>query len=251
MRRLDVAPYWEATDWDPDEYVKRLASLPLIHQPGETWMYHTGADILAVAIQRITGTALEDFLQERLFGPLAMTDSGYWVREQNLERLTTCYYPQQAPGTPLLPWDRPDGRYRTPPNMPTAFVSTASDYLNFAEMLLGEGTFRGRHILSPKSVRMMMSDQLNPAQKDLSPAHPDFWTNRGWGIGGTVYTKSIPAAPRNGSYSWFGGFGPSFVIDPELGSIVLLMIPRLITNHSHTELGEAFQKEAYKFWLKC
>ena len=105
-----------AADWDPDEYAARLASLPLIHQPGETWMYHTGADLLAVAVQRIMRLSLEDFLHDKLFEPLTMVDTGYWVPRHNIDRLTTCYYPRQEPGAPLVPWNGPDGRYKPPPN---------------------------------------------------------------------------------------------------------------------------------------
>ena len=122
----------------PDEYMARIGRLPLMHQPGERWMYHTGADILAVLIARIAGMKLEAFLRERIFDPASMQDTGFSVPYGSLDRLATCY--AQADGGGLEVWDAArGGEYTRPPAFPGELVSTADDYLAFARMLLDEG----------------------------------------------------------------------------------------------------------------
>lgn len=91
MRELGVAPGPDQVAVAPDEYIRRIGRLPLVHQPGEKWMYHTGADILAVLIARITDRPLPEFLRERIFAPLDMRDTGFHVSDSAIDRLATCY----------------------------------------------------------------------------------------------------------------------------------------------------------------
>ncbi len=146
---------------EPDEWMRQLGALPLVAQPGTRWLYNTGSDILGVLIARVTGQPLGDFLQERIFQPLGMTDTGFWVPPDSISRLPT-QYTRDACGE-LVVYDPPDGQWAAPPAFPSGaggLVSTAPDYLAFASMLMGGGIHRGVRILSRPSVSLMTSDQL-------------------------------------------------------------------------------------------
>ena len=184
MTELGVSPGPRQLAFGPDEFMARIGCLPLMHQPGERWMYHTGADILAVLIARVCGTPLDEFLQERIFALLGMRDTGFSVPASAVDRFAACY---TLDGGTLREWDSArDGEYVRPPAFCTALVSTADDYLAFAQMLLDEG--RGPHgrVLAPESARLMMTDHITPAQKAASPFFPGFWDTHGWGFGGAL-----------------------------------------------------------------
>jgi CubicO group peptidase (beta-lactamase class C family) len=209
-------------------------------------MYHTGDDVLRVLLSRIAGQPLGEVLQERVFAPLGMVDSGLSVPEAKRHRLSTCYWPQGKPGAKLVAWDEPHGRFSADPIFPNSLVSTAADYLRFVRMLLNHGMFQDRRFLSPESVTLMMTDHLSDEQKQRSPAPEGFWQTRGWGIGGTVYTRSIRHGPNAGSYSWFGGYGGHFIIDRKYGSVIILMIPRVVQGDKETALGYEFELNTYR-----
>jgi CubicO group peptidase (beta-lactamase class C family) len=132
MLDLGVAPVTEPVPLSPDEFLARLGALPLAHHPGETFMYHTGEDVLRVLIPRIANQPFGEFLQEQVFAPLRMADSGLSVPEAKRHRFSPCYLPQTAPGRPLKAWDHVDGRFAADPVFPNSIVSTTADYLNFA-----------------------------------------------------------------------------------------------------------------------
>ena len=119
--------------------IKRLSGLPLLYQPGERWLYNTGSDVLGVLVARAAEHPLELFLQERLFEPLGMTDSGFST--EHVDRLSTCYAVDPATGAPTV-FDQPDGQWAKPPSFPSGgggLVSTLDDYHAFASMLLNGG----------------------------------------------------------------------------------------------------------------
>jgi CubicO group peptidase (beta-lactamase class C family) len=245
MMALSVSPASELVPFGPDEFMSRLGSLPLAHHPGETFMYHTGDDVLRVLIPRIADQPLGEFLQERVFEPLSMADSGLSVPKAKRHRLSTCYLPRENPGESLAVWDEPDNRFAKDPIFPNSMVSTAADFINFSRMLLDGGTFHGRRFLSSETVALMMTDHLSDEQKQRSPA-AGFWQIRGWGMGATVYTRSLPQGPNAGSYSWFGGYGGHFIIDPKRGSAILSLIPRTARSSKETMLGYAFETDTYR-----
>jgi CubicO group peptidase (beta-lactamase class C family) len=112
----------------PDEWMRRLGSLPLMHQPGERWMYNTGADVLGVLIARASGQPLEMFLRERLFEPLGMKDTGFSVPEASLGRLATSYWTEPASGK-LTVYDKPrGGQWSRPPAFPSGAGGLVSTY---------------------------------------------------------------------------------------------------------------------------
>lgn len=219
-RGVATGPPAPASMPTPDEYMRRLGELPLMHQPGEKWMYNTGSDVLGVLIARVSGQPLEVFLRERLFEPLGMVDTGFSVPGEKIDRLATSY--MRLPDDSVQLYDRPDGQWSSPPPFPSGaggLVSTIDDYLAFADMLLSDG----KSILSRASVELMTTDQLTPAQKAISGFSPDFFSALGWGFGVAVVTARNDLAASPGRYGWDGGLGTTWWNDPAEGLIGLMM----------------------------
>src|SRR3954453_5346592 len=159
----------------PDEWLRRLGSLPLVYQPGERWMYHIAADVTGVLIARATGQSFGDALRERICEPLGMKDTGFSVGRESLGRLATAYRRHDATGEVVVD-DGPDGRWSRPPLFESGgggLVSTARDYLAFASALLAGGISQGQRVLSRPAVTLMTSDQLTPAQKQVAGYWPE------------------------------------------------------------------------------
>lgn len=236
----------------PDEWIRRLGTLPLIYQPGERWMYSTGADVLGVLIARASGQPFETFLAERLFEPLGMTDTGFAVPAAKLGRLAAAYWPDPGTGA-LTPDDSPQDNWSRPPAFPSGagnpqagLISTVDDYLAFAQMLLGGGKHRGQRILSRPSVETMTTDQLTPAQKAVSGFWPGYFDNRGWGFGVSVVTKrDHPAAPA-GTYGWDGGWGTIWRSDPREDMTTILMTQVAWTSPNPPNICHDFWTTAYQ-----
>lgn len=220
-----------------EEWMRRLGALPLVHQPGEQWMYHTSADILGVLIARATGTSLGDALRERVCAPLGMKDTGFTVDGEKISRLATAYERDETTGE-LLIEDGPDGKWSRPPVFEAAgsgLVSTASDYLAFASALLAGGTHHGERILSRPSVELMTTDHLTPGQKVVSGFGPGYFDDIGWGFGMSVRTSrarrgpwrvATPVLASVGSYGWYGAYGTCWCNDPAEDMTTILMIQR-------------------------
>ena len=210
----------------PDEFMRRLGSLPLAFQPGERWLYHMGSEIVGVLIARVSGKTLEAFLRERIFEPLGMKDTAFSVPGTKIGRLATCYG-TRFPETELVVLE--DEYSARPPLFESGaggLVSTADDLLAFGQMMLDRGTYRGHRILSRAAVEVMTTDQLTPGQKSLSPFFEGFWDSRGWGLGMSVVTRSIDLAEVPGRYGWDGAFGTSWYVDPRNKVIGVLMTQR-------------------------
>ena len=244
MNERGVAPGPAQVAMTPNEYMRRIGSLPLIHQPGERWMYHTGADILAVLIARASKQPLPDLLRTRVFAPLGMRDTGFSVPDTAIGRLATCYI---RDGERLDVWDPArGGQYAQPPVFPNALVATADDYLAFARMLFRHGRHRDAPVLAPSAVAQMMTDHITTAQKAASPFVPGFWDTKGWGFGGAVMTRRDPTGANPGSYGWAGGFGTTFTVDPAADMVAILLIQRLMRGADDTALNEEFLTLAYQ-----
>src|SRR2546423_4675763 len=167
----------------PDEWIRRLGTLPLVHQPGERWMYDTAADVTGVVIARATGMSFGDALRERICDPLGMNDTAFSVGGESIGRLATAYERDNAAGEPVVE-DGPDGRWSRPPAFESGgggLVSTAEDYLAFATALLAGGTHHGERVLSRPSVTLMTSAPLTPAQNPASGFWPGNFDTMGWG----------------------------------------------------------------------
>jgi predicted dithiol-disulfide oxidoreductase (DUF899 family) len=243
MADLGVAPNPDALPFGSDEFIARIGRLPLMHQPGEGWMYHTGADILAVLIARVAGTKLEDFLRERIFAPLGMHDTGFSVAASALHRLAACY--TLDAGGALQAWaPARDGADVCAPAFPSELLSTADDYLAFARMLLDEGHGPRQRILRRDSARQMMTDHITPAQKAASPFFPGFWDTNGWGFGGAVSLHGGPGRP--GSYGWAGGMGTTMLVDPETRMTTIVLTQRMMRGPHDAAMHNTVQKLAYQ-----
>lgn len=210
-----------------DEFMKRLGSLPLAFQPGERWLYHMGAEILGVLIARVSSKSLGDFLQERIFEPLGMIDTGFHVPPAKLERLPVCYGRDLVTGE-LVVLDEPRSGYASrPPAFESGaggLVSTVDDLLAFGRSLLPSSP--SVRILSRPSIELMTVDHLTPEQKAVSPFFENFWNGRGWGLGLGVITARQDVAEAPGRFGWDGAFGTSWHVDPKEGLIGVLMTQR-------------------------
>jgi CubicO group peptidase (beta-lactamase class C family) len=213
----------------PDEFMQRLGRLPLAHQPGERWLYHTGSEILGVLIARVAGQSLATFLHERIFDPLGMKDTAFYVPQEQLHRLPTCYGTDLVTGELVVLDGAGDGSYSRPPVFESGgggLVSTVDDMLAFGQMLLTKGAYGRERILSRPSVELMTTDQLTAEQKAASPFFPDFWSTRGWGLGVSMVTGRHDIADVPGRFGWDGAFGTSWYVDPKEELVGVLMTQR-------------------------
>jgi CubicO group peptidase (beta-lactamase class C family) len=214
---------------DPDTWIAGLGSLPLIAQPGERWLYNTGASVLGVLVARAAGEAFEDVLRTRLFHPLGMRDTAFWTSQT--DRLATAYLPTEAG---LKVWDEPDGRWSRRPEFADGaggLVSTADDLLAFSRMLLRSGA----PVLSADAVLAMTTDQLTGEQKARGGLGRGFFEKLSWGFCQAVY--------GNGAFGWNGGFGTSWLVDPVGDLAVIVLTQRLFESpeppHVHVEIQTA------------
>jgi CubicO group peptidase (beta-lactamase class C family) len=209
-----------------DQWIARLGALPLVHQPGERWMYHTAANVTGVLIARATGMTLGDAVRERVCEPLGMSDTCFSVPEQHLDRFSTAYALDAATGA-LVPDDESHGSFRGPPLFESGgggLVSTAADVLTFARALMMGGSSSGRRILSHDAVALMTRDQLTAQQKSVSGFWPGYFDSIGWGFGVSVRATSAAIGPAVGTYGWPGYFGTAWYNDPveDLTTIVMM-----------------------------
>jgi CubicO group peptidase (beta-lactamase class C family) len=220
-----------ATPPVPDEWLRRFGTLPLMYQPGERWMYNTGADVLAVLIARASGQAFDAFLRERLFGPLGMPDTDFFVPPAKRSRFVPSYTVDPKAGTLTL-YDTVDGQWSLRPAFPSGaagLVSTAPDFLRFAAMLAAGGRADGKRILSEASVKQLTTDALTPQNKAFGALVPGYFDRHGWGFGMAVVTEPDELGRSAGSYGWDGGLGTSWYNDPKTKTTGVLLTQRAWT----------------------
>jgi CubicO group peptidase (beta-lactamase class C family) len=196
----------------PDEWLRRLGTLPLLHQPGAGWMYHTGSDVLGVLIARAAGVSFDQFLRERIFEPLKMTDTGFSVPAASLSRLATGVADNGVDVYDAVA----ESKWREPPAFPSGaggLVSTVRDYLAFGEMILHEGRYDGGRLLSRASVEMMTTDQLSAGQKQESGPWAPYLSTHGWGFGMSVATAREDLGEPAGRFGWNGALGGVWYAD--------------------------------------
>lgn len=245
---VGIGPPNPSSPHTPDEWMRRLGTLPLMHQPGERWMYNTGSYVLGVLIARASGRPLETFSRERIFAPLGMKDTSFSVPAAKLDRLPAAYQPDPQTGALKVADDAgQSSRWSRPPAFPdgaAGLVSTVDDYLAFGQMLLNNGKYGGERILSRLSVEAMTSDQLSAAQK----AAPDYFAGdgRGWGFGLSVVTRRDDLSAVPGRYGWDGGYGTSWASDPKEGIVAILMTQGLWTSPSPPGVYLDFWTSAYQ-----
>jgi CubicO group peptidase (beta-lactamase class C family) len=229
-----------ARDYDGTAFLDKLASLPLLYQPATVWDYGFGIDILGLTIEKITGRKLGQYLQANLFTPLGMSDTGFSIPADKVAR-----YARPLPTDP----DTGKPQARSPDlTEPLKFecgggcaASTASDYLRFAMMLMNRGRSGEAHLLGPKTVDYMLSDQLGPNIKNLvgnaDPTRADY----GFGLGLAV--RTTPGVVRMmgsvGQFSWPGASGTDWWVDPkeELAVVYLSAAPGPIRWHYRQKIN--------------
>jgi CubicO group peptidase (beta-lactamase class C family) len=248
-QQIGMGPPSPSTLPAPDEWMRRLGTLPLMHQPGEKWMYNTGSDVLGVLIARASGQPFETFLRERLFEPLGMKDTGFSVPTASLDRLATSYLTDPESGELKLYDEAEGGQWSRPPAFPSGaggLVSTIDDYLAFGQMMLSQGKHESSRILSRLSVELMTTDQLTPEQKAVSGLVNGDFDSHGWGFGVSMVTRRDDVAAVPGRYGWDGGMGTSWYSDPREDMVTILMTQCAWTSPSPPNVCLDFWTSAYQ-----
>jgi len=205
------------------ELLAKLSAAPLMYQPGTVWDYGFSIDLVGLVVERISGQSLGQYLQQRLLKPLGMVDTGFMVPPEKLARYAKA-----------LPNDPDTGRPQTladlskPPGFECGggcLVSTAGDYMQFAQLLLNRGRHGNTRVLGRKTVEYMLADQLPPNTKNLignaDPAHADY----GFGLGLAVRTTPgvVRLSGSVGDFSWPGASGTNWWGDPKEELTVVFM----------------------------
>jgi CubicO group peptidase (beta-lactamase class C family) len=209
-----------------EDSVKRLATLPLLFNPGEKWEYGLSVDVLGRLVEVVSGKPLDEFFRTRIFEPLGMKDTYFFPPENKLDRLATAYTYYADKGLNRFP-DAPitegvftysaDYPYRGPKKLfsgGAGLVSTASDYARFCQMMLDDGKAGNTRLLSRKSIELMTHDQLGKISSDMA-------FGLGFGVDGVKAPLQELGTP--GEYNWGGFFYTGFSIDPKEQMIVIFM----------------------------
>ncbi|HEX3877980.1 MAG TPA: serine hydrolase domain-containing protein [Bryobacteraceae bacterium] len=227
------------SDVAPDDWIRRLAKLPLIGQPGSAMYYGASTDLLGFLIARIEGTSLGALLERRIFGPLGMTDTGFFVPQQKRYRRASAYgFDDQGRLLKRNTWGAVFVPER-PQNMAyesggQGLWSTIDDYLKFARVFLGDGAVDGVRLLRSETMAMMMSNQLTDAQRETSRllGQKPFAVGRGFGLGVSVVLKTDKADMMRrgsvGTVSWPGAFGGWWQADPTEQSVSIFLAQNMV-----------------------
>ncbi|WP_343885458.1 serine hydrolase domain-containing protein [Actinoallomurus spadix] len=217
----------------PDEWMRRLGTLPLMYQPGERWLYNVSDDVLGVLVARVTGQSFEAFLRERIFDPLGMKDTGSHVPADKIDRLPPLYAPDPQTGKFLVADEAEGGHHSRPPAFQSGgggLDSTVDDYHAYFRMLLNHGMHGSERILSRPAVELMTTNRLTPeqtaalqswARSVVHLSHGQGQTG-GWGFGMTVRTYRGDYAPI-GQFGWDGGAGTTTYADPDNQLVGILL----------------------------
>lgn len=202
------------------EQARLLATLPLEHEPGTTWEYSRSTDVLGGVIEAVTGAPLGEFLKARIFDPLGMEDTDFYVDDEEKHARIAEAFPDQAK---IGPFDLFDPRERMPSQSGGGgLVSTAHDYALFAQMMLNGGELNGTRLLAPKTVQLMTANHM----QGIAPGKY-YLPGPGYGFGlgyGVRVDAGAPSFGSVGEFYWGGAAGTYSVTDPQEDFIALLMI---------------------------
>jgi CubicO group peptidase (beta-lactamase class C family) len=218
----------------PDEWLRRVAGVPLAYQPGERWLYHVGASVLGVLVARAAGRPLPDVLAERVLTPLGMTDTGFGVPAAARDRLGPHWTPPGDDGSREL-YDAADGQWASAPAFPDGgdgLVSTVDDLAVLARVLLAGG----EPVLHEDTVAAMLTEQAGPVDDE----------GGGWGLGLGLRRTDEPGGRHAGSFGWDGGLGSTWWTDPVTGTTAVLLTNQMWSSPAPPEVFEAFREVAFR-----
>ena len=225
----------------PQELVQRLPKLPLAYQPGSGWRDSLAYEVAGQLISVLAGVPFDVFLRERVFDPLGMEDTGFFVPPEKIDRFAALYGAAEGGGLRLLdaPATSPFLNPRIPPSGGGGLVSTAPDIVRFAQMLLNGGRWERMRLLSRKTVELMVTNHL---PHDLVPIHLGAYAEpgQGYGLGLGVVVSAAQSGTlgSDGMFGWGGAAGTCFWVDPQEALIGLIM-PQVIG--LGVALGRTFQ----------
>jgi len=216
-----------AADLSGAEWVTTLATLPLASDVGAQWQYGVSFDVLALLVERVSGVPFQDFMQKRIFAPLGMVDTAFYVPQEKAGRVAGLYGFGADGKRTLVPIP-----LRTaPPKFASGgggLYSTADDYLKFARMLMGGGKLDKARLLSRQSMALMTTNWLTPEQRKIPFSGLDFWGGQGFGLGVAVVDDiarySAMGTASAGSYYWPGAYGTWWLADPKEDMILIYMV---------------------------
>lgn len=218
-----------------DEYIKRLAKLPLNFQPGTAWEYGPATDVVGRLVEVVSGKTLDEFFRDRITGPLGMTDTFFYVPSEKMPRLVTAYKKGAAGRLEKLPPSRHEttGRYYSGAG---GLAGTAEDYVRFCQMLVNGGQFNGKRLMSRKTIELMTSNQIGSV-----PLWRETLGGYRFGLGFRVLTDlgKSPTLGSVGSYGWGGAYGTYFWVDPKEEMTAVLMFQ--LMPYAHLNLRFDFQ----------
>ncbi len=233
-----------------ETYVAKLAEFPLIIHPGSAWRYSEGICVLARLVEVLAGQSYGSFLRQRIFEPLKMNDTDYYVPEDKLARLARLYEQHPEYGYELT--EGYGGDYaQYPPFEPggSGLASTASDYLRFAQMLLNGGELEGARLLSPSTVKLIMSNHLGADYASLIPdSFAPYFKGVGFGFGGSVLVDAGARgeAGSNGTYGWSGWASTAFWIDPKEQLVGMYLCQLIPLPGNVLKVGDRLHQMAYQ-----
>jgi CubicO group peptidase (beta-lactamase class C family) len=235
------------TECTLEEMIERLATLPLEFSPGEAWNYSVSTDVLGYIVGKVSGIPFEVFLKERIFDPLGMVDTGFYVPEEKVSRFCACYAigalgsKTASTQEPTLQDDSRTSAYLKPPTFVSGgggLVSTATDYMRFARMLLQGGELDGVRLLGPKTLELMTANHL-PGGLDLPRLSRSMFSEAtyegvGFGLGfATTITPSSTLIPGSaGDFFWGGAASTFFWVDPR-EDLIVLFLTQLLPSSAH------------------
>ncbi len=216
------------------------ASLPLLFQPGTRWGYSVATDVLGRLVEVISGQSLDEFFSERIFGPLGMTDTRWWVDGDEASRLAALYAPNPMNGKAFR-YDVLGARALEKPSMLSGgggLISTAADYHRFTQMLLQEGRYPGGRLLGSRTLRFMTRNHL-PGGVDLQTISTGGFAETtlegiGFGLGFAVVQDSVPARTPSseGVYYWGGAASTAFWVDP-MEDLTVMLFTQLLPSSTY------------------